>query len=144
VARALDLAGIRGLADRPITELSGGEFQQATVARALAQEPRLLLLDEPTAFLDPAHSVRVLGLLERLNADGLTVLAVFHDLNLAAAYCRQVVAVRNGTLFAAGPTEEVMRADVLQELYGTPLVVQEGPHGKPTVTLLKAGEGGEG
>ncbi len=137
IRAALRLAHLEDLAAKPVTELSGGELQRATLARALAQEPSVLLLDEPTSFLDPAHSVAILGLIEELNGRGLTVAAVFHDLNLAAAYSARVIALRDGRVFADGPVEEVLRADALEQLYHTPVVVDRGPHGRPRITLLK-------
>jgi len=134
---ALDATGLQPLASRPVTELSGGELQQASVARALAQEPRILLLDEPTSFLDPAHCVQLLGLLARLNREGLTILATFHDLNLAASYCREILAIKAGRVFSGGPTEEVFRKELLEALFDTPLLVESGPQGRPRVTLLR-------
>ncbi|MGD9519720.1 MAG: ABC transporter ATP-binding protein [Armatimonadota bacterium] len=138
VHRALTLTGLQDLADKPVTELSGGEFQRSLLARALAQQPSLLLLDEPTAFLDPAYAVSMLGLIEELNAQGLTVVAVLHDLNLAATYSRRVVALRDGQVFADGEVEQVMRGRVLEDLYSTPVLVDQGPLGRPRITLLKA------
>lgn len=137
VAAALNATGLEPLAIRPVTELSGGELQQASVARALAQQPKILLLDEPTAFLDPAHSVQLLGLLAKLNHQGLTVLATFHDLNLAASYCQEMVAIKGGRIFFHGRTEDVFRKDLLEGLFETPLLVEDGPQGRPRVTLLR-------
>ncbi|MCX7599856.1 MAG: ABC transporter ATP-binding protein, partial [Armatimonadetes bacterium] len=137
VHAALDATGLQSLASRPVTELSGGELQRASVARALAQEPKILLLDEPTAFLDPAHSVQLLGLLAQLNGQGLTILATFHDLNLAAAYCREITAIKDGQIFSSGRTEEVFRREVLEGLFETPLLVEDGPQGRRRVTLLR-------
>lgn len=139
VERAMAAVEIDHLAERAVTELSGGEFQRAALARALAQEPSILLLDEPTAFLDPAHAVAILGLLEELNAGGLTIVAVLHDLNFAAAYARRVVALRDGRVFADGPTAQVMQQELLESLYETAVRVEEGPDGVRRVTLLKAG-----
>lgn len=141
VNAALAATGLQPLASRPVTELSGGELQQASVARALAQQPKILLLDEPTAFLDPAHSVQLLGLLARLNRQGLTVLATFHDLNLAACYCREIVAIKGGRVFSCGRTEEVFRKELLESLFETPLLVEDGPQGRPRVTLLRTDAG---
>jgi iron complex transport system ATP-binding protein len=137
IRRAMELAKVEAIADKRVTELSGGEFQRANLARALAQEPQILLLDEPTAFLDPAHTVSVLGVVEDLNAQGLTVVAVFHELNLAAMYSRRVVAMRAGRIFADGAVDEVLCKSVLEDLYGTPVLVDKGPLGKPRITLLK-------
>ncbi|MCD6352393.1 MAG: ABC transporter ATP-binding protein [Armatimonadetes bacterium] len=141
VNRSLRLARLQTLADKPVTALSGGEYQRAALARALAQQPQILLLDEPTAFLDPAHAVGMLGLVERLNAEGLTVIAVFHDLNLAATYSRRVLALREGQVFADGGVEDVLRRPLLEELYSTPMLVDAGPGGRPRITLLKTEAG---
>ncbi|MCX7597951.1 MAG: ABC transporter ATP-binding protein [Armatimonadetes bacterium] len=138
---ALQATGLESLASRPVTELSGGELQQASVARALAQQPKILLLDEPTAFLDPAHCIQLLDLLARLNRQGLTILATFHDLNLAAAYCREIVAVKGGRIFAAGSTEDVFSKDLLEELFETPLLVEDDPQGRRRVILLRTDVG---
>jgi iron complex transport system ATP-binding protein len=103
VGRALLDAGVEELADRGVHELSGGERQRVLLALALAQEPRLLLLDEPTAHLDVAHQLALIQLLERLRTTrGLTVLAVLHDLNLAARFADRAVILREGRLVAAG------------------------------------------
>jgi iron complex transport system ATP-binding protein len=137
VDSALAIAGLTDLAKRPVTELSGGEFQLAALARALAQEPKVLILDEPTTFLDPAHTVHTLSVLEDENERGLTLVAILHDLNMAAAYCRRIVAVKEGKVFADGPAREVLSAQVLEELYETPILVEAGADGRPRVTLVK-------
>jgi iron complex transport system ATP-binding protein len=141
VAHALAVTDLQHLADQPVTQLSGGELQRANLARALAQQPQILLLDEPTVFLDPAHSLAMLSLLQRLNRAGLTVVAVVHDLNLAAAFSRRVLALKAGRNFAQGTVEEVMTVPVLEELFGTPVQVQPGPDGQPTITFLKVQSG---
>jgi iron complex transport system ATP-binding protein len=117
-----------GLARREIGSLSGGERQRVLIARALAQEPRLLLLDEPTSFLDLRHRVELFRLLERLNRErGLTVLTVSHDLNLSARSCRRLVLLREGRVLRQGPPEEVLEEATLREAYGIDVRVVRHP-----------------
>ncbi|GAA1919159.1 ABC transporter ATP-binding protein [Nocardioides lentus] len=119
VASALEVTGTTELADRSVDELSGGQRQRVWIAMALAQETDVLLLDEPTTFLDVAHQVDVLDLLTELNRErGTTVVMVLHDLNLAARYADHLVAVREGRLHAAGPPAEVLTATVVEEVFG--------------------------
>jgi iron complex transport system ATP-binding protein len=122
VAWALEITDMAGLAARPVSQLSGGEFQRAVLARALAQGANLVLLDEPTAHLDISHQSRTFDLLTRLNAEAaLTVVAVLHDLNLAATYFPRVVLLARGRLEGDGKPEEVLREDKLSAIYGCPL-----------------------
>lgn len=137
VYRALDLTGTVPLAGRRLDELSSGERQRVHLARALAQRPRVLLLDEPTAHLDLQHQVEVMQLLERLRArEGLTVVAALHDLNLAALYCRRLVLMDGGRVYAAGEPAEVLREDHLRAVYRCPVRVVAHPEaGVPQVLL---------
>jgi len=106
--------------DRPLQELSSGERQRALLARALAQEARILLLDEPTAFLDLKHRLQIYDILARLNRDrGLTVIATSHDLNLAARYGSRLVLMHGGRLAADGPPAPVLTAGLIREVYET-------------------------
>jgi iron complex transport system ATP-binding protein len=138
VAAALALTDTADLADRCVDELSGGQRQRVWIALALAQGTPLMLLDEPTTFLDLAHQVEVLDLLAGLNEDeGRTVVLVLHDLNLACRYAHHLVAMKAGAVVAQGPPGEVVTADVVAEvldlrcqviedpLTGTPLVLPE-------------------
>jgi iron complex transport system ATP-binding protein len=119
VARALADADALELADRYAEELSGGERQRLLVAMALAQEPDLLLLDEPTLHLDLAHQVSLLAAIRRLRDQrGLTVLAVLHDLNLAAAFAPRVAVLDGGRVVADGPPDEVLSPDLVQRVFG--------------------------
>jgi iron complex transport system ATP-binding protein len=119
VERALQDADALDLADRYPHELSGGERQRVLVAMALAQEPQLLLLDEPTLHLDLAHQVSLLQRLRRLHAQrGLTVLAVLHDLNLAAAFAPRVVLLDGGRVAADGPPDEVLTPEAIARVFG--------------------------
>ncbi|MET4783406.1 ATP-binding cassette domain-containing protein [Glaciihabitans sp. UYNi722] len=136
VARVIEAAGVASLADRDVTTLSGGERQRVMLAKALAQETQLLLLDEPSNHLDIAAQLSVLGLLERLALSGVTVLAALHDINLATAYCDHVIVLRNGRVFAAGPTSEVLTPELLSEVYGVQATVLAHPQtGRPLVAF---------
>jgi iron complex transport system ATP-binding protein len=119
VVRALTDADALDLADRFAEELSGGERQRLLVAMALAQEPDLLLLDEPTLHLDLAHQVALLGAIRRLREQrGLTVLAVLHDLNLAAAFAPRVAVLDGGRVVADGVPDEVLSPDLVRRVFG--------------------------
>jgi iron complex transport system ATP-binding protein len=119
VRRALVDADALELAGRQADELSGGERQRVLVAMALAQEPELLLLDEPTLHLDLAHQVALLGTIRRLRAQrGLAVVAVLHDLNLAAAFAPRVVLLADGRVAADGPADEVLTPALVERVFG--------------------------
>ncbi len=136
VESALDAADVRALAERDVTTLSGGEHQRVLLARALAQQPTLLVLDEPSNHLDIAAQLAVLGLLRSLAFSGVTVLAALHDLNLASAYCDHVIVLRDGTVFAAGPTAEIITPRLVREVYGVRATVLENPQtGRPMVAF---------
>lgn len=126
------------LRDRPITRLSGGERQRVLMARALAQEPQVLVLDEPTSHLDIAHQVELLDLVRRLNRDrSVTVLAVLHDLNLAALYASRLLMIREGRRFAEGAPDEVVTEENVAAVYGSRVRVLPHPvQGTPHVVLL--------
>jgi len=128
VAEALAWTDMLGLADRPIDALSGGQRQRAWISMALAQETETLLLDEPTTFLDMAHQLEVLQLLDRLNREeGRTILMVLHDLNNAARYSHQVIALSRGRVYDAGPPDEVVTPDLLREVFGVEADVVPDP-----------------
>ncbi|MCR4403549.1 MAG: ABC transporter ATP-binding protein [Firmicutes bacterium] len=135
--RAMEATRVAHLAGRPITQLSYGERQRVMVARALAQEPRILLLDEPTSHLDPRHQVEVMDLVWGLSRrEGLGVAAVLHDVNLAAQYCDRIVMLKDGRLVASGTPREVVAARVIEEVYGVPCCVTSHPvNGRPQVLL---------
>lgn len=119
VAEALEMTGIADLADRPVDELSGGQRQRAWIAMSLAQQTDVLLLDEPTTFLDVCHQVDVLDLLTDLNRQrGTTIVMVLHDLNLAARYADRLIAVAHGRVHAAGEPAEVLTTQVVQDVFG--------------------------
>lgn len=119
VADALEATGTTELADRAVDELSGGQRQRVWIAMALAQETDVLLLDEPTTFLDVAHQVEVLDLLTDLRARrGTTIAMVLHDLNLAARYADELVAMRDGTVYAAGSPADIITPDLVFDVFG--------------------------
>jgi iron complex transport system ATP-binding protein len=120
----LDDLGLSGLARRPITTLSGGERQRAVIARALAQEPSVLLLDEPTTALDLGHQHEVLTLVDDLRlARSLTVVSALHDLTLAGQYADHFLLLNGGVVMADGAAAEVLVPDLLERCYGTPVTV---------------------
>ncbi|MFE1781918.1 ABC transporter ATP-binding protein [Streptomyces sp. NPDC059506] len=128
VADAMERTATAELADRPVDELSGGQRQRVWIAMALAQETDLLLLDEPTTYLDIAHQVEVLDLVRRLNRErGRTVVAVLHDLNQAARYADHLVAMRGGRIVAEGPPGDVVTAELVREVFGLESVVVPDP-----------------
>ena len=123
--------------DQLMSELSGGEQQLAGIARALTQQPELLLLDEPTSHLDITHQVQVLNVLQQLNQEtGLSVLMVIHDLNLASEYCDRLILVNQGRIHTQGTPEEVLTFQHIEDVYQTVVVTQNNPlSGKPAVFL---------
>ncbi len=128
VGRVLDETGLEGLAGRLVSEISGGERQRAWIAMALAQEPDLLLLDEPTSHLDIHHQFEVMELISRLHrGGGVTVLATFHDLTLSALYCDQVALLEGGALAAQGPPPDVLKSETLQRVFGVSAWVGDHP-----------------
>ena len=141
VARSLAATGIESLADRSVDELSGGQRQRVWIAMALAQETDILLLDEPTTFLDVAHQVEVLDLLTDLNRDrGTTIVMVLHDMNMAARYADHLFALREGRLVASGAPSDIVTSDLIREVFdldalvvtdpvsGAPIVLPRGRH----------------
>lgn len=145
VHRVMDLTNTRHLAGRLITEISGGERQRVIVAKALAQEPEIILLDEPTSHLDINHQVEILNLLRRLNQEEhVTVVVVFHDLNLASQYCDSLLLMQNGRIYVMGKPDEVLTVDNIKEVYGTSVLIRKHPvTGRPAVMLLARGLPGD-
>ncbi|WP_353112386.1 ABC transporter ATP-binding protein [Microbacterium sp.] len=128
VADALQVTGMAEFADRSIDELSGGQRQRAWVAMALAQEPDILLLDEPTTYLDLAHQVELLQLLVRLSRErGTQVVVVMHELNLATRYADRLVAMRGGRIVAEGSPSEVVTVELLREVFDLEAIVVPDP-----------------
>ncbi|MET8471832.1 ABC transporter ATP-binding protein [Streptomyces sp. NPDC006422] len=134
IEASLDAVDAARLADRPFAQLSGGERQRVLIARALTQEPSLLVLDEPTNHLDIRHQLEILSALRRLPA---TVLIALHDLNLAAHYCDRLYVLRDGEVVAAGPPGDVLTPRLLSEVYGVAAEVAVHPRTRrPQVTYL--------
>ncbi|SCL49531.1 iron complex transport system ATP-binding protein [Micromonospora chersina] len=135
VDRAMADTGVAELADRPVDELSGGQRQRVWIAMALAQQTPLLLLDEPTTYLDIAHQVEVLDLCARLHEEqGRTLVAVLHDLHQAARYATHLVAMRDGRVVAAGDPRRIVTTDLIEEVFGLPCRIIEDPEtGTPLV-----------
>ncbi len=126
---ALDVTGMSEFQDRLLTTLSGGERQRAWIALALAQEPKILLLDEPTTFLDISHQLEVMTLLHELNAQNtLGILMVLHDLNQAARFSHRLIALRDGEVVAAGAPAEVLTEAILADVFRVEGVVTHDPH----------------
>jgi iron complex transport system ATP-binding protein len=133
---AIEETGVSAFAARRMSELSGGERQRVWVAMALAQQPQVLLLDEPTTFLDLNHQLEVLDLVRYLNREhGLTVAMVLHDLNQAARYARRVLVLRQGEIYADGPPVEVLTPETIREVFGVEGQVLPGPDGVELVIV---------
>ncbi|MDH6128497.1 ABC transporter ATP-binding protein [Kitasatospora sp. GP82] len=135
VEESMAATGVAELADRMVDELSGGQRQRVWIAMALAQETPLLLLDEPTTYLDIAHQIEILDLCARLHEEqGRTLVAVLHDLNHAARYATHLIAMRDGRVVAAGAPKDIVTAELVQEVFRLPCRVIEDPEtGTPLV-----------
>jgi len=138
--KALRRCDIETLADRRVDTLSGGEWQRVRVARALAQQPRVLVLDEPTASLDVRHRMEVFELVRTLVTDGLAGLVVTHELNLAARFADRVVLLNGGKVVADGTPTAVFRRDILSDVFQWPVAVTTFLDGSPQVIPLRVGE----
>ncbi len=140
---ALAQTGTLSLADRAVDALSGGERHRVLIARALAQSPRVFLLDEPTVHLDIGHQVAIMDLLRVQAGRGLTVVAALHDLNLAAAYCDRLALLSAGRMLACGDPADVLQPALIHEAYGAPCVVRINPAtGRPYLVVTGAGGAG--
>ncbi len=139
---AMTLTDTLKFKDRAMSEISGGERQLVLIARALAQEPKYLLLDEPTSHLDITHQVRVLDLLKRLNRElSLTVIIILHDLNLASEYCDRVALLSGGAVYKEGSPQDVLDYKTIEDVYKTVVVVEKNPISlKPYIILVSEEE----
>ena len=139
--RCMTLTNTFRLKDQLMEEISGGERQLALIARALVQEPKLLLLDEPTTHLDITHQVGILDLIKRLNREfGLTVVMTLHDLNLASEYCNRLILINKGQVHKDGLPEEVLDYRIIEEVYRTVVVVQKNPISKKPYIIIVSEE----
>jgi iron complex transport system ATP-binding protein len=134
----MKLTGVIGFKNKLMNQLSGGEQQLVAIAKALAQEPELLLLDEPTSHLDISHQMQILNLIQKLNEDyNLTVLMIIHDLNLAAEYCDYLIMMDQGDIFVKGTPEEVLTYTNIEEVFKAIVITQENRiTKKPSILLV--------
>jgi iron complex transport system ATP-binding protein len=140
VAQALERCDIAGLRERGIDSLSGGEWQRVRLARALAQEPRVLVLDEPTTALDLRHEMELFELIRRLVNEGLAGLVITHHMNLAARFADRMLLLSAGRVAAEGAPGDVLRPDTLREVFGWPVAVTPWCDGSPQVVPLRPQE----
>ncbi len=136
---ALKLADLLDLRKRPINTLSSGEKQRAVIARALCQEPKILLLDEPTSHLDLQHTQQIMDLLSRLNQNGISVVSVNHDLNLASLYCRELILLHKGSIYATGLPETIINQKTIEQVYKASITVTRHPENGPPHIFIKRG-----
>ncbi len=138
--RAMEVTDTLPFADRSINELSGGERQRILIARALAQQPQIILLDESTAFLDIKHQIDFFNLIKALNRkEGMTVISVTHDINLASLYCDRMILLNAGNIHCTGTPDEVITESNIKEVYETDVSVDRNPRtGLPRVTLMSS------
>ena len=138
--RAMEMTDVSPFSSRKIDALSGGEKQRVLIARAIAQEPLIMLLDEPTSFLDIRHQIEIYDLIKELNsANGLTVIIVSHDINLAAQYCNRVMLMNNGRVFKIGSPDDVVTKENIEEVYGCQVLVDKNPvTERPRITPLSS------
>lgn len=127
IASAIEMTGISHLLKRQITELSGGEQQLVFITQALVQNSDIIILDEPVSHLDIKHTTMIMDILYRLNLQGTTIITVLHNMNIASDYCSRICSIKNGKLFFDGKPEEVLKYNLIEELFETPCVVLENP-----------------
>lgn len=137
IDKIMEKLDLTRLSDRPVSELSGGERQRAALAKTLVQEPNVLMLDEPTTFLDIGFQLQMMDYIRDWQRDnGLTVVAVLHDLNLAAQYCDRLLVLHGGRVAAVGKPEEVLVPELVNKVYGTePIVLRHPDSGVPQILL---------
>ena len=138
VDEAMVFTDLGHLAERRVYQLSGGERQRVFIARAICQQPEIMLLDEPTAALDLSHQTRIMDLMDRLKSEkGMTVVMVSHDINLASMYADQLLLLKDGRIIAMGAPSDVLRYDILEDAYNCTLLVDENPvKDCPRITLV--------
>ena len=137
--RAMRLTGISSLRERRLDRISGGECQMASIARALAQTPKLLILDEPVAHLDLSRQVEILRLIGKRNSHlGITVVMVMHEVNMAVECCTRIAVMKRGAIVAIGTPEEVLDENMVKDLYGDHLSLQTNPFSKRPMLVIKS------
>lgn len=137
IEHSMEVTGVKELSERRLSTLSGGERQRARIAAALAQETEILLLDEPTSHLDIRHQTELLQLLQQFTQRGMTVVSVLHDLNIAALFSDSMVLLGQGEVKAMGSPRDVLRADIIEKVYGCPVTVFDHPLYKiPQIALV--------
>jgi iron complex transport system ATP-binding protein len=138
--QAMEITNTWGLAERRVGELSGGERQRLTIARALTQQPQVILLDEPTSHLDINYQIETLELVSSLcRENGLAILAAMHDLNLASQYCDRIIMLNKGMIYAEGNASEVVTSHNVKAVYGADVCISAHPLNHLPVTLITAG-----
>lgn len=143
VKKAMEWTEVSSLSERPIDELSGGERKRVFIARALAQEPEVILLDEPTANLDIRHQIDFLDLILNLNREkGMTIIMASHDINIASEFCDRLILLKERKIYQMGAPEEVITRENIEEVYGCEVWVDQNPvSGMPRISLLRKGVG---
>ncbi len=134
ILNAVNITGISSLADRLLTELSGGELQLTHIAKALAQNKNIIILDEPVSHLDLKHSIEIMDILYNLNKEGATIITVLHDINIASAYCSRIIGIKKGDIFFDGSPEDVIKYDLIEDLFDIVCITRENPiSGRPYI-----------
>ncbi|HLU26907.1 MAG TPA: ABC transporter ATP-binding protein [Glycomyces sp.] len=139
VAEAMDATDIADLASRSVDELSGGQRQRVWIAMVLAQQTPLLLLDEPTTYLDITHQLEVLDLCAKLHREGRTLVAVLHDLNQAARYATHLIAMRDGAVVAEGAPADIVTADIVEKVFDLPCRIIDDPETTTPLVIPRSG-----
>jgi iron complex transport system ATP-binding protein len=136
--KSMEVTDTECFADRSMNELSAGEVQRVLIARALTQEPRIILLDEPTAYLDIRHQITIFDLIRKLNREqALTVITVTHDINLSSHYCDRILLLKEGAVRGLGAPEKVITESTIRDVYDTLVMVDKNPKtGAPRITLI--------
>ncbi|AHD07285.1 ABC transporter ATP-binding protein [Paenibacillus larvae] len=136
----IETLSLETVTDRPVEVLSGGQRQRVALAKVMAQQPNLLLLDEPTTFLDIGYQVQMMDYVRKWQAEcGLTVVAVLHDLNLASQYCSRLLVLHEGKVAATGTPQEVLTEELIERVYGTSPIILSHPESSVPQILLKPG-----
>lgn len=128
VEECLKICGVYELKDRRMDEISGGEAQRVLIARALAQQPEIMLLDEPVSHLDIKYQLDIMGLVRELSHRGMTVVSIVHDLNIALNFCDRAILIKNGTVIAEGEIEKVVSSENIYETYGVKAKIEAGDY----------------